>query len=384
MKNKRIFEKIVLIIGLIIIGVAVSYNLSYQKLSPDFEEPRVKKKVKYKEAYYYKKLKNKEVRCKLCPRQCVIPKGQRGFCRVRENINGKLYTLVYSLPVAVHVDPIEKKPLFHFLPSTSAFSIATAGCNLRCSFCQNWQISQAGPEEADTIPFAPKAVVKRALHTESATIAYTYTEPIIFYEYMLDTAKLAKKFGLKNIMHTCGYVNPEPVRELAKYLDGANVDLKSFSDKFYKRYTGGGSGVPKQVLKTLKVLKEEGVWIEITNLIIPNLNDNDKEIRNMCIWIKKNLGPNVPLHFSRFYPAYKMRNLPPTPVQTLERAKKIAEKVGLKFVYIGNVPGHPAENTYCPKCKRLLIRRRGYQITEYNLNKGRCKFCGKKIPGVWK
>jgi pyruvate formate lyase activating enzyme len=336
---------------------------------------------KLQEALFYEKLDKKIVQCHLCPRNCIIPDGKRGFCGVRENRSGTLFTLVYAKPVAIHIDPIEKKPLFHFLPSTTAFSIATAGCNLRCKFCQNWEISQVRPEELQYSYIEPEDLVKRAKGSGSPTIAYTYTEPTIFYEYMIETARLARRAGLKNVMHSAGYINEEPLRQLAKYLDAANIDLKGFSDDYYAKMS---EATLEPVLKTLKILKEEGVHLEITNLILPGYNDDDKTLSKMCLWIKENLGTDIPVHFSRFFPTYKLINLNPTPVATLEKARQIALDCGLKYVYIGNVAGHSGENTYCPNCKKLLIERRGYFILQNNIENGHCKFCGEKIEGIWK
>lgn len=343
---------------------------------PSFAAPN----IPLKEALYYQKLDNKVVQCFLCPRKCVIALGKRGFCQARENRDGTLYTLVYGQAAAVHIDPIEKKPLFHFLPGTSAFSIATAGCNLRCKFCQNWEISQSKPEEIKPILLSPEEIVKQALAAGSKTIAYTYTEPTIFYEYMLDTAILARAQGIRNVMHSAGFINEKPLRALCKWLDAANIDLKGFTEKYYNDTCFGNLD---NVLSTLKILKEEGVHTEITNLILPNLNDSDEQIEKMCVWIKENLGPDTPIHFSRFWPMYKLANLSPTPVKTLERAQAIAKRVGLKYVYIGNVPGHQGETTFCPKCLQPLIVRVGYTITEYNLSDGHCKFCKEKIDGIW-
>jgi pyruvate formate lyase activating enzyme len=292
-----------------------------------------------------------------------------------------LYTLSFGKTVAKHIDPIEKKPLFHFLPGTEAFSIATAGCNLKCKFCQNWSISQVKPEEIYYSYFEPADLIKEVEKSASPIIAYTYTEPTIFYEYMLETAKLAKAKGIKNVMHSNGYINELPLRELAKYLDAANIDLKGFSDDYYAKVCEGSL---EPVLRSLKVLKKEGVHVEITTLILPAYNDNMDTIMKMCLWIKENLGSDTPVHFSRFYPMYKLIALNPTPVETLEKARQIALDCGLKYVYIGNVPGHEGENTYCPKCKKIVIRRAGYTVSEINLENGKCKFCGEKIDGVWK
>lgn len=333
-----------------------------------------------REALFYKKLDGNNVQCQLCPRLCFIPAGRRGFCGVRENRNGTLYTLVYAKPVAVHIDPIEKKPLFHFLPSSTAFSIATAGCNLRCKFCQNWEISQAKPEELNYTYIAPSDLINKAKESGALTLAYTYTEPTVFYEYMLETAKLARAAGIKNIMHSAGYINEQPLRELAKYLDAANIDLKGFSDEYYAKMS---EGTLEPVLKTLKVLKGSGVHLEITNLIVPGFNDDEDNLIKMCLWIRENLGADTPVHFSRFQPMYKLMNLNPTPVEALEKARKIALDCGLKYAYIGNVPGHTAENTYCPKCNKILIERKGYFVVQNNIENGRCKFCGEKIIGIW-
>jgi len=358
-------------------GLFILFSL----LATCFYLPKISADAPLKEALFYDKLGDKIVQCHICPRNCVIPQGKRGFCGVRENRGGTLYALSYGKTVAAHVDPIEKKPLFHFLPSTTAFSVATAGCNLRCKFCQNWEISQAKPEEVDYVYLAPQDLVAKAKESGSLTIAYTYTEPVVFYEYMLDTAKLAKEQGLKNIMHSSGYVNELPLRQLAKYLDAANIDLKGFSEEFYLKLAEGSL---EPVLETLKVLKEEGVHIEITNLILSGFNDDENLIIKMCLWIKDNLGPDTPLHFSRAFPMYKLTSLNPTPIETLERARKIALDCGLKYVYIGNVVGNPAENTYCPNCKKLLIERKGYFIVQDNVENGKCKFCRYAIKGVWK
>jgi len=333
------------------------------------------------EAKFYKKIDEKTVQCELCPNRCKLLNGQRGFCRAREPKNGRFYSLVYGQVCAVHIDPIEKKPLFHFLPGTSIFSIATAGCNFRCKFCQNWQISQFPPEETYNIELPPQEVVTQAIKSNCPSIAYTYTEPSIFYEYMLDTARLTKIKGIKNMYHSNGSLNPQPVEELSLYLDAANIDLKGFNQEFYTKVC---AGYLETVLETLKILKRNGVWLEITNLVIPTLNDDTKEIKQMCLWINENLSDDTPLHFSRFWPHYKLTTLHPTPVQTLEKARAIALDCGLKFVYIGNVPGHPGENTYCPDCKKILIQRRGFTVLENNLTSGgNCKFCNHSISGVW-
>ncbi len=322
------------------------------------------------------------VQCDLCPFRCFLPEGSRGICRVRMNVGGRLMTLVYGQPVSVHIDPIEKKPVYHMLPGSSIFSIATVGCNLRCSFCQNWEISQSYPEEAKAGGqiLSPEQVVNAAIANNCNSIAYTYSEPAVFYEYVLDIARLAKQKGLRNVLVSAGYINLEPLRELAPYFDVIKIDLKGFNGQFYRKVVGGDL---KYVLATLKELHSLGVLTEVVNLVVPGLNDDLQEITRMCKWIYDNLGPDTPLFFSRFTPQYKLGNLPATPIETLEKARKIAMEAGLKYVYIGNVPGHPGESTYCPGCGKILIHRYGYEILENNIKNGKCIFCGKKIPGIW-
>lgn len=324
--------------------------------------------------------KSKMVQCLLCPKECKLYNGQRGDCRVRIHLDGKLQTLVYSRPCAVHVDPIEKKPVYHMLPASQAFSIATAGCNLHCKFCQNWEISQKDAEETTNYYMPPKDVVSNALTSGAKSIAYTYSEPNIYYEYVLDTAKLAKKAGLKNVVISAGYINPEPLKELSEFLDVYKVDLKAFNNKFYQEIC---LATLQPVLETLKNLKKWGVWTEIVNLIIPTLNDNFVEIRKMCKWIKSELGCDVPIHFSQFYPQYKLKNLPPTPLETLIQARKIAVEEGLNYVYLGNIPQGEGNNTYCPNCKSLLVERIGYFVRQVQINGGLCNFCKFKIAGIW-
>ncbi len=332
-------------------------------------------------ASYWQTVKDKTLQCLLCPHKCILSPGQRGFCSVRINKEGKLYSLGYGNPVAVHIDPIEKKPFFHVSPKASVYSLAVAGCNMRCVFCQNWQISQSKPDEAQSYELSPDEAVNQAIQSNCHFIAYTYTEPTVFYEYMLDIAKLAHARGIRNTMHTCGYINQEPLKELLKYMDAVNVDLKGFSQEIYAKI--GDTAQLEPVLETLKTIKNAGVWLEITCLIIPGLNDEAAKIKQMCVWIKENLGDEVPVHFSRFLPSYKLINLAPTPLEKLEEAYKIAKEAGLKYVYIGNVPGHPAESTYCPDCGHNVVKRIGYEILENNIIDGKCKFCGNRIVGRW-
>jgi len=343
--------------------------------------PGVNADTHVKEALYYQSAGNGRVACLRCPHGCVIPEGGRGFCRVRENKDGKLYNIVYGQPCAVHIDAIEKKPLFHVLPGSKSFSIATVGCNLRCKFCQNWQISQARPEQVQSVTMLPEDIVKRAQRTGCLSIAYTYTEPTVFFEYTLDTSILAEKQGVKNVMHSNAFINPQPLRRLCEHMHAANVDLKAFREDFYQKICAGNL---RTVLESLRIIKNETpVWLEITTLVIPTLNDDYKDMEKMCTWINKNLGPEVPLHLSRFFPHYKLTSLPPTPVSTLERARNIAHDCGLQFVYIGNLPGHSAEHTYCPHCHKPIIKRAGYSILENHLVDGTCGYCQEHIPGIW-
>jgi pyruvate formate lyase activating enzyme len=349
---------------------------------PEASRAQMAKKglIKTKLSPYFTSLDGGEIQCELCPHRCRVAKGKRGICRVRENRDGKYYSLVYGNPCAVHLDPIEKKPLFHVLPGTTSFSLATAGCNFHCKFCQNWEISQAAPEDLYSYEVPPELMVNRAKEIGARSVAYTYAEPTIFYEYMIDIGALVKKSGLLNVYHSNGFINPGPLKNLCKVLDAANIDLKGFSDNFYQELCSGNLA---PVLETLKTLKQEKVHLEITNLIIPTKNDEMSMVREMCLWIKKELGPDTPIHFSRFYPLYKLKTLPQTPVSTLDKARAVALSVGLEYVYVGNVPRHEGENTFCPKCKKMLIQRTGYMVGEINVKAGKCKYCGKPIPGIW-
>ena len=332
------------------------------------------------EALYYEKKPHKEVVCTLCPRKCKVGDMERGYCGVRENRGGIYYTLVHSRPCAVHADPIEKKPLFHFLPGSRAFSIATAGCNLNCKCCQNWNISQARPEQTSNYTLPPERVVDLAKNKGCASIAYTYTEPIVYYEYMRDCAAAGKPRGIRSVMISAGYINPEPLEALCGRLDAIKIDLKGFRPDVFEDLCSGDLA---PVLETLKILARKGVWTEIVYLVIPSINDNPKDIEAMCAWILRELGPDVPIHFTRFHPQYLLKNLPATPVSTIERFHGIARKAGIRYVYVGNIPGHRGESTYCHACGERIIGRFGFRITENNLAAGRCRFCNAAIPGVW-
>ena len=333
-----------------------------------------------KEALFYKKLKNNIVQCVLCPNFCVIKENNKGVCLSRKNISGKLVSLTYGKPVAMHIDPIEKKPLYHFIPGTKSFSIGTAGCTLKCLFCQNAEIAQVDPKDFSTNKFIePKNIVKEAINKGCQSISYTYNEPVSCIEYVLDIAKLARKNKIRNIIVSNGYINEEPLKKLCKYIDAANIDLKGFTEEFYKNNC---LGKLKPVLNALKILKKNKVWLEITNLIIPGLNDNPIEIEKMCNWIKDNLGTDVPLHFSRFFPMYKLTNKEETSAKTLESAYNMAKKQGIKYIYIGNIKTDK-ENTYCHNCNSLLIERNGYSIIKNNIKNNSCYKCNVKIPGIF-
>ncbi len=332
-----------------------------------------------KEALYYSKLDKNYIKCELCPNYCLLGSGETGTCGVRKNIEGTLYSLVYNKPISIHIDPIEKKPLYHFLPGTQILSLATVGCNLRCIFCQNWEISQSRPKGVRAYEKTPEEIIEITKENNCQSIAFTYTEPTIFYEYMLDIAKLAKQKNIKTVWVTCGYINEKPLRELCQYLDAANIDLKGFSEEFYQTYT---TGRLQPVLDCLKTAKQESLFFEITNLVIPDANDDPEIIRGMCNWIGENLGFDYPLHFSRFFPNYQLLNRPATPLKTLETAKDIALESGIQFVYIGNITTE-YEDTFCPICEEKIIDRSGYLIKSQFLENGKCRFCGSEISGVF-
>lgn len=321
------------------------------------------------------------VRCELCPRYCAIPDGKAGDCRIRVNLGGKLVATTFGRPSAAHIDPMEKKPLFHFLPGTTIFSIATAGCNLHCNNCQNWELSQRDPTEMEVVYQAPPAeVVALAAEKKCLSIAYTYSEPLVYYEYVEETARLARERGIKNVLVTAGYVNREPLKRLCRVIDATNTDLKGFSESFYRDNCGGSL---KPVLDALVVFREEGVWQEITHLVIPTLNDDLAMVRSMCRWMHTWLGADTPLHFSRFHPQYRLRNLPPTPVETLVRCREVALEAGLRYVYIGNVLDEGGEETRCPQDGTPLVKRYGFTVRENRLENGACPVCRRPIPGVW-
>ena len=333
----------------------------------------------HKLAHYYTKTE-KGPQCGLCPNACIVPEGEKSRCHTRVSWKGDLYSVTYGNPCTVGVDPIEKKPLYHFKPQSKSFSVATAGCNFTCLNCQNWQISQVSPFETDNYDLMPAETVAAAIKNGCSSIAYTYSEPVVFYEYVYDTAKLARAKGLKNILISNGYINTTPLKELCRYIDAANINLKAFTDDIYMKLNGGRLNT---VLNTLKTLKDEGVWLEITNLMVPRWTDNPQKIAEMCAWLVKNGFQNHPLHFSRFYPMYKLTALPSTPEEDLNKARKTALDAGMNYVYIGNVAGSEGQNTYCPKCGKMLTERRGYKIYTDMIKSGNCSYCGHSIPGIW-
>ncbi|MCS7150068.1 MAG: AmmeMemoRadiSam system radical SAM enzyme [Caldimicrobium sp.] len=336
-----------------------------------------------KQALLYETLEESKVRCHLCNHRCVIPPGKRGLCGVRQNEEGILYSLVYGKVIAQHIDPIEKKPLYHFLPGSFSYSISTVGCNFRCSFCQNYEISQyphLHPNDIPGKPLSPKDIVKATLHSASKSISYTYTEPTIFFEYALDCAKLAVKEGLKNVFVSNGYMTKEAIDVIKPYLHGINVDLKAFTEGFYQRLC---KAKLNPVLENLKYLKKSQIWVEVTTLIIPGENDEEEELRNIARFIRDELGPETPWHITRFYPHFKMLNKPYTSLETLQKAYFIGKEEGLYYLYIGNVPGNETENTFCPKCNTLIIERYGFSVIRNNLKEGACPNCGFKIDGIW-
>jgi len=320
------------------------------------------------------------VRCLLCANGCAIVSGQRGRCRTRMNVKGELKSLVYGRPISIHIDPIEKKPFYNYLPGSAAFSLATAGCPLKCKFCQNWEISQSSPEDRQ-VSFTPSAMIVNAARTQKTPIiAFTYNEPTVFTEYLTDISRDAKKHGIRSVLISCGFMNEAPLAEMCRTLDAIKIDLKGYSDDFYRSVCGAEL---QPVLRSIKQIAKSRVHLEIVNLVVPTLNDSDKMLKELIDWTLGEVGPDVPVHFTRFHPDYQLLNLPPTPVAILERAYYMAMSKGMHYPYVGNVPDHPGNHTYCPNCKKAVIKRQGFFITEMNIKDGCCKFCRRKIAGVW-
>ncbi len=335
------------------------------------------------EAYLYESLEDQKVRCNLCAHRCVIKPGRRGLCNVRENQAGVLNTLVYGRVIASHIDPIEKKPLFHFLPGSRSYSIATVGCNLRCRFCQNADIAQLPTNRPGVIigdTCTPEEIVDAAESAGCQSISYTYTEPTVFFEFAHDTAKIAHARGIRNVFVTNGYMTAEALNMIQPYLDGANVDLKAFTQSYYKDLCGAKL---KPVQETLKFMIALGIFVEVTTLIVPGLNDDRHELESLAQFIKNDLGPETPWHISRFHPTYELTDRSSTPVKTLEMAREIGLKTGLKYVYTGNVPGDSGESTFCYDCGQMVIERWGFQVRKLRMENGRCTQCDTAIDGVW-
>jgi pyruvate formate lyase activating enzyme len=320
------------------------------------------------------------VQCLLCAQHCAIPAGQRGRCRARMNVGGELKSLVYGRPVSVHVDPIEKKPFYHFLPGAAAFSFGTAGCPLRCQFCQNWELSQSAPEDHDVEFVAPARIADAAAARSAPVIAFTYNEATVFAEYLLDVAKAARPRGMRSVLVSCGFMSEAPLAEMCEVLAAVKIDLKGFSEDFYRQVSGAALA---PVLRSIKQIHKRGVHLEVVNLVVPTLNDSEPLLTSLADWLMSELGPEVPIHFTRFHPDYKLLNLPPTPVATLERARDIAMAKGIQYAYVGNVPGHPGNDTYCPQCRQIVIRRTGFFVAENKITNGRCRNCQHNIAGVW-
>jgi pyruvate formate lyase activating enzyme len=320
------------------------------------------------------------VRCQLCARNCTLAEGERGLCRARIHVNGELRSLVSGRPIAIHVDPIEKKPFFHFLPGALAYSLATSGCPLRCRFCQNWEISQARPEDYAQRPLPAAAIARAAVGRQAPVIAFTYNEPTVFTEYLTDIARAAKPLGRRSVLVSCGFMNEAPLAEMCTVLDAIKIDLKGYSEDFYRDVCGAEL---KPVLRSIRQVAASGTHLEIVNLVVPTLNDAPRRLTELAKWVAGEVGPDVPVHFTRFHPDYQLPNLPDTPVSTLERARDLALAQGLHFVYVGNVPGHPGNHTYCPGCGKAVVERDGLFVTGLHLRDGRCGFCGRAIPGVW-
>lgn len=320
------------------------------------------------------------VKCLLCAQQCLINPGERGKCRARMNVDGQLKSLVYGRPVSVHVDPIEKKPFYHFLPGSAAFSLATAGCPLNCKFCQNWEISQAAPEDIKTQFVLPEVIVASTKKSKAAVVAYTYNEPTVFAEYLTDIAAIGRKQGLRNVLISCGFMNPEALADMCEVLDAIKIDLKGFSPDFYRNVCGARL---EPVLRSIRAVSKTNVHLEIVNLVVPTLNDSDKMLTELVKWVAGEIGSDVPLHFTRFHPDYQMPNLPPTPVETLEKAYETAKRHGIRYPYVGNVPGHQGNNTYCPSCGKAVVSRVAFFVRAVHLKDGRCAYCGTPVAGVW-
>jgi pyruvate formate lyase activating enzyme len=337
--------------------------------------------LELEEARCYERLDDNWVKCQVCFRECTVPDKGRGFCTNKINLDGRYYSLVYGRPSALQIDPIEKEPSFHFWPGATIFCTGTAGCNNRCKFCQNWHLSQKKIEEIGHLPTTPQQTVEMALKLGCDAVSFTYNEPTTFYEHMFDVAKLAKEVGMGALFHSNGGMNEEPLAALLEYMDAVTIDLKAFTPEFYRDVS---SSELAPVLHTLRQIHESGAHLEIVNLVITTLNDDIDDVRRMCRWVRDMLSDQVPIHFNRYFPAYKLTSLPPTPIETLEQAAAIADEEGLQYVYVGNSPGHERNSTFCPECGEKIIGRVHFSVTLLEVEQGRCRFCGHKIPGIWR
>ncbi len=354
--------------------------ISGPKSPTRFSKETLEKVITPKEAMFYTNLDAQTIQCLLCPRECVMGEGKRGFCRNRENRNGKLYSLVYGKPAVVDIGPIEKAPLYHCLPGHFRLCLTCASCNLRCKHCQNWHLSQKSLEELPLSFCSPEEIIKEAIKRGLDSVSFTYTEPTVYYEYLYDISVIARQNRIKTSIVSNGYIKEEPLKNLLKVLDAVKIDLKGFSETFYSEVC---SASLKPVLESLMTVKKSGTWLEMVNLIVPTLNDDLVMIDEMCQWIHENLGVDTPIHFTRFFPNYKLSHLPPTPLSTLEKAYEIAIRHGLRYVYIGNVPGHLRNSTFCPSCSKRIIHRSHFEILDMHMSNSRCYFCNTPIAGFW-
>ena len=320
------------------------------------------------------------IQCQLCAQQCLLSDGDRGHCKARINVDGELRSLVYGRPISAHVDPIEKGPFYHFLPGSKSLCLATAGCPLSCKFCQNWELSQALPEDREAPFTTAERVVDSSVERNVGIVTFTYNEPTVYVEYLTDVARAARRRGLRSAVVSCGFMTEQPLAEMCDVLDAIKIDLKGFDETFYERVCAAEL---EPVLKSIRQVAKSETHLEVVNLVVPTLNDSDRMLRDLADWMVSEVGPDVPLHFSRFHPAFKLRNLSPTPIATLERAREVAMSLGMRYVYVGNTPGHPGAHTYCPSCGTIVIERSGFFVGTVRLEDGRCGVCHTEIPGVW-